>query len=161
MDTARSNHSGPAPKKLVIGIGNEFRSDDGVGLVLARRLKADGFEGVEVREAGGEATGLIDIWKGAELAIVVDAVNSGNLPGTIFHFEVPGEPIQRALFSGHSTHALGLAEVIELSRTLDSLPKRLVIFGIEGANFKMGSSLSAPVESAARDVLSRIIDEIR
>ena len=90
----------------------------------------------------GEPVGLIEDWSGADAVIVVDAVSSGAPPGTIHRLDPLSEPIPAALSQG-STHAFGLAETIELARTLDRLPARLTVYGIEGERFAAGDS-SAP-----------------
>ncbi|MGB8649776.1 MAG: peptidase M52, partial [Mycobacteriales bacterium] len=46
------------------------------------------------------------------------------------------------------THALGLAAAVELARVLDRLPRRLVVVGVEAADFAHGAPLSAPVAAA-------------
>jgi hydrogenase maturation protease len=158
LDNSKIN--GPAPTKLILGIGNEFRSDDGVGPFLTRKLKELSLKNLEIREIQGEGTDLIEAWKGFDLVIAIDAVFSESKPGTIFRFEIPGEPIPKALLGSHSTHAFGLFEAIEMSRVLKTLPSRLIIFGIEGKNFEAGLVLSPEVESAATDVMGKITDMI-
>ncbi len=160
MDDKRSVATGPTPKKLFIGIGNEFRGDDGVGPFLARELGRLNLRGIRVIEQGGEGTDLIAAWEGADFVILADAVVSGGRPGEIFRFELPGEPLPKAIFSRQSTHAFGLFEAIGLSETLGTLPARMVIFGIEGAKFEAGAGLSPDVEAAAGAVLAKIIEEI-
>ena len=68
---------------LVIGIGNEFRRDDGAGVAVARSIKALAPPGVEVYERCGEGTDLIASWCGRPLVFVVDAVSSGEPVGTV------------------------------------------------------------------------------
>jgi len=43
----------PKPDILVIGIGNAYRSDDGVGLVAAQRLRDQASKSFRVLEGGG------------------------------------------------------------------------------------------------------------
>ena len=52
---------------------------------------------------------------------MIDGVSSGAAPGTLHRFEVADEPLPAELFSS-STHALGVAEAVELARELDRLP---------------------------------------
>jgi hydrogenase maturation protease len=124
----------------VIGIGNEWRSDDGAGLEVARRLGG--------RRLQGEPIGLVEALDGADEVTIVDAVSSGAPPGTVHAFEVVAEPLPVALFGSSSTHALGLAEAIEIARSLGRLPARVRVLGIEGARFDYGRGLSPDVEKA-------------
>jgi hydrogenase maturation protease len=101
---------------------------------------------------------LLDCWKGVRRVFLVDAVVSGLAPGIVHRLEPLGAPLPVDLFRC-STHAFGIAETIELARALDMLPRELVLFGIEGARFEPGSSLSPEVEVAAADVARRIAAE--
>ena len=63
---------------LVIGIGNEFRSDDGAGIVVARAIEGKKLPGVTVIEQSGEGAALMDILNEADNVYLVDAVSSGS-----------------------------------------------------------------------------------
>jgi hydrogenase maturation protease len=140
---------------IVIGLGNAFRGDDAAGVALARALGED--PRVIVHE--GEPIDLLDRWEGASDVIVVDAVNSGAPPGTIHRLDPLAEPIPTALSRG-STHALGLAEAIELARALDRLPHRLVVYGIEGERFTAGEALSPAVARAVERLRSELRERL-
>ncbi len=147
-------------KPLVIGIGNPYRSDDRAGLIVLEKLKAQNLIDIELMEAMGEGAVLIDIWKDREHVIVVDAVDSGARPGTVYRFDVRQERIPSKFFR-YSTHAFSLAEAVELARSLERLPERLIVFGIEGKNFKAGTSVSPEISRAAEEVADRILRDIR
>jgi hydrogenase maturation protease len=140
----------------VIGVGNPLRGDDAAGLLVARRVRELAGAEMEVVELEGEPARLLDAWEGAELALVVDAVSSGGVPGETMRFDVSEEPLPRAATAA-STHALGLRDVVELGRALGRLPARLIIFGIEGAGFETGAPPSAAVMSAADVVAEAIV----
>ena len=143
------------PKIAVLGIGNEYRGDDGVGPYIIRRLKLRGLP-AHVELKTGEAASLIDYWNGAHTAIVVDAVAANSEPGKIHRFDAHERPLPRRLFDA-STHAFGLAKSVELARALDRLPPRLIVYGIEGKNFDMGSGLSPEVRQAALTVVELVV----
>jgi hydrogenase maturation protease len=100
-------------------------------------------------------TALLDAWAGAALAIVIDAVRSGAPPGTIHRVDLDARPPAAALRLG-STHAVGLAEAIELGRALDRLPVRLALYGIEGARFETGAGLTPAVARAVETLCQRL-----
>ncbi len=146
---------------IVIGIGNIFRGDDAVGLVAARRLREMQLPGVQVLELEGDITTLAECWQGASKVIVVDAAASQGVAGTIFRFAAHAEPLPRKLFATCcSCHAFGLAHQIELARTLKQLPPRLIVYGIEGKDFTLGSKLSPQVAEAVPEVIRRVLEEI-
>jgi hydrogenase maturation protease len=143
---------------LVLGIGNELRGDDAVGLVVARRTQQHLKLGVTVREAEPDGMLLLDAWGGADLVIIVDAMSTGMSPGTIRSFDC-ALPIP-AYSQATSTHAFGVPQAIELGRALGRLPDRLVVIGIEGERFEHGTGLSAAVETAVDLAVGRVLEEI-
>jgi hydrogenase maturation protease len=144
---------------LVIGVGNDYRSDDGVGLAVIRVLNEKNLPGARLAECTGDGMNLIETWKVAKAVILVDAVSSESEPGTIFRFNALTGPIPAHL-AFHSTHALGVAEAIELGRTLHQLPPYLLLFGIEGKNFAAGTNISPEVENAMQEVVEQVTREI-
>jgi hydrogenase maturation protease len=144
---------------LVIGIGNEFRGDDGAGIEVARRLAVLELPGVTVLEQSGEGAALMDSWQTAATVYVIDAVQAGGPAGAVYRFDAVRQPLP-AHFSGYSSHALGLAEAVAMARLLEQLPPQLVIFGVEGKNFDYGVTLTAEVEAAVRDVTARVVAEL-
>jgi hydrogenase maturation protease len=150
--------SQPHSLPLIIGIGNEYRGDDAVGLIVARRLKGRLADSVKVLEQTGDGAALMDAWRGAETVIVIDAVASGAAPGVIHRFDANTRPIPKTAFRC-STHAFGVAEAIELSRALGEIPRSLVVYGIEGKNFAAGVGLSPEVEKGACEAVRQVFAE--
>lgn len=144
---------------LLIGVGNEYRRDDGAGIDVARSVRKAALSGVRTLEASGEGASLLESMKDAGRVILVDAVFSGGEPGTIHRFEVPRDTIPADFFH-YSTHAFSVAEAIALGRALDLLPARLTLFGIEGEDFGSGEGLSAPARRAADEVARTIVAEL-
>lgn len=134
--------------RLVIGVGNTSRSDDGVGVVVALRT---GLHGV----VASSPLQVMDLWADADDVVVVDAARSGDTPGTIHRFDAGTDALPTGVL-GSSTHLFGLAEVIELARTLDRLPERLTVYGIEVGGLSHGGELSPEVESAVATVVAEV-----
>lgn len=145
---------------LLIGIGNEYRRDDGVGLNVARALKGRSLQAVTVVEHSGEGASLIELLSGRNFVILCDAVSSDAAPGTVSRYEAHREPLPAQYFH-YSTHAFSLAEAVEMARALQCLPQRLIVYGIEGADFTAGLGLSEPVAAAARQVIGKIESELQ
>ncbi len=146
-------------RRLVIGIGNPDRGDDGAGLAAARALSEKAPDGVSVVELRGEPATLIDAWTKADVVFLIDACSSGAEAGAIRRFAVHERPLPEH-FGAVSTHGFGVAATIELARAMDALPKSLVVYGIEACSFQAGWPLSAPVARAVEDVVARILAEL-
>ncbi len=160
MKKGRFSQSDLKSEKLVIGIGNDFRGDDVVGLYIVRKLREMLPGGIEIIEASGEATELMMMWEKRGQVIVVDAISSGGEAGTVFRFDIGKEDLPAAAFENQTTHSFGLAQAIQLGKMMGNLPRELIVYGIEGKSFDLGESLSPQINDAAEDVIRRIMDEI-
>jgi hydrogenase maturation protease len=151
-----------APRKtgiLVIGMGNAYRSDDAAGLIAARQIKEQATEFCAVIEHTGEGAALMELWKGADRVIVIDAMRSGAAPGIVSRFDATRRPLP-ATMHRDSTHAFSLPEAVELSRTLQQLPRQLIVYGVEAQNFEPGTNLSAALELAMQTLVQRVLQEV-
>ena len=151
----------PNPRLKVIGVGNEWRGDDAVGLLVARRLKEDQLPQVEIAECRGTLTAVREAWKDAAGVIVVDAVVSGGPPGTIHRFDAHGAGVPVELSRSPSSHGWGVAEALALGKVFQELPPWLIIYGIEGQNFGPGQEVSQEVDAAIPEAVRRIRREIQ
>lgn len=146
-------------RALIIGVGNEYRRDDGVGVEIARRIDELNLPSVRAIAHSGEGASLLERFGEADLVIIIDATQSQTSPGTISYFDASSGPVPSGFFN-YSTHAFSVAEAIEMARALGQLPTRLLVYGIEGSNFAMGVGLSEAVLSAAIEVLEKIKDTL-
>jgi hydrogenase maturation protease len=144
-------------RTVVIGVGNAFRGDDAVGLAVAERVR-ERAAGLEVIVCEQEPVRLLDAWAGADLALLVDAVSSGAEPGTVHRLDATRDAVPATVFRG-STHAFGVAEVVELGRALGRLPERLLVFGVEGAEFRAGRELTPGVAAAVEPLVQELLEE--
>ena len=143
---------------LIIGIGNEWRGDDGVGPWIVSALRDKNLPNVKTVPNVADGLDLLNVWRDANTAYVIDALRGCGAPGTIIRVNALTENLPTE--TGYSSHTFGLAEAIELGRTLNSLPKELIVIGIEGHDFAMGNSLSPAIESAAKQVIVQLCEEL-
>jgi len=145
---------------LVIGIGNSYRSDDGVGEVIAGRLMEMLPEHVDVHSSIKDGLSLIHLWHEYDCVYLIDAVSSGQIPGQVYRFDALSGQLPRHFFTNYSTHSIDILETIALAENLDSLPEKLIIYGVEGKDFSIGSGLSDEVLKAVCRVADAIIKEL-
>ncbi|MFP4073373.1 MAG: hydrogenase maturation protease [Actinomycetota bacterium] len=136
--------------RLVIGVGNPARGDDGAGVAVAERMDPRGLTATAPFQ-------LVELWEGSDDVVVIDAARSGGRPGTIHRFEVGSQALPTGVLGG-STHAIGVAEVVELARAMDRLPARLTVYGIEVGEMSQGGALSPVVEVAVGAVVAEVSD---
>jgi hydrogenase maturation protease len=141
----------------IIGCGNVDRGDDAAGVLVARRLRE---LGVETIEQSGESFSLMESWIGSESVVVVDATAPCGKPGHIAVWNARADRLPEDAFPC-SSHAFGVREAVELARVMKSLPKSLIIYGIEGEQFSFGEPLSPEVERAVETVAQRLYALVR
>jgi len=144
-----------AKRLVLIGVGNAWHHDDAAGLEVARRLRGAEPDGVMISDQEGEPESLLAAWDGAREALVFDGVSDAGEAGKLHRFDVARDSVPPDLFRP-TTHALGIADAIELGRELDVLPPWLVVYGIAGENFEEGVGLTPAVE----DTVERLVAEL-
>jgi hydrogenase maturation protease len=159
ISLAHAPESGYRAWLAVIGVGNRFRRDDGAGIEVAARLRATHPPGIRILEEEGEPGSLIERFALMKEVLIIDAVNFGGEPGDLHRFDATHEPLPAELFRP-STHALGVADAVELARELDRLPHRLAVYGIEGEDFGAGEGLSPAVEATVDALVAELHEEL-
>lgn len=149
---------------VVVGVGNEFRRDDGVGWAVVARLEERAAvrplpSGTQLSVNDGDPARLIGLWEKAELAVVVDAAHAHpGHPGRVHRLELDKHEMWQP--GGGGTHGLGLGEAVELSRALGRMPGHLVVYAVEGADTSLGTGLTDVVADAVEPLAERIEEDI-
>jgi hydrogenase maturation protease len=144
-------------RRSVIGIGNPWRRDDGVGVAVARAVEGSVPANVEVIAVTGDLTRAIPAWEGSDPAVVIDGVRTGAPPGTVTRLGMdelvgvgdPGGGLP-------SSHALGLAEALAIGRAVGAEPRRLVVLTVEVADTGHGNQLSPAVATVVPEVAAQV-----
>ncbi len=157
---------------LVIGMGNPYRCDDGIGLQIARKLSKILPEKVKVQTHTSDALVLMELWQNYDCVYLIDAVNPGlrchrngshdeeQVPGRLYRFDAAAEQLPPIFFTKYSTHCFSIQETIALCKNLEMLPEKLIIYGIEGHSFRVGTELSGKVKQAIAGITDCIKKEI-
>ncbi|WP_438444749.1 HyaD/HybD family hydrogenase maturation endopeptidase [Gorillibacterium sp. sgz5001074] len=148
------------PAVTVIGIGNTLYTDEGIGihvLPLLRGALAE-TEGVEIVEGSTDGIRLLGPVEEAECLIILDAVNGGQPPGSLY--ELRDEAIPAYCGAKMSVHQLGFQEVLFAARIRDRLPSRMVLFGVQPGSLEFGIGLSPAGEAALVPLMERVCRQI-
>lgn len=157
---SQSGFSHGRGRNILIGIGNEYRGDDALGILVAREIARRGLPGFSVLEQSGEGTNLMDAWKDARCVMIIDAVSSSATPGDLHRLDASREVIPKRLFH-YSSHAFGVAEAIEMARALGELPPVAILYGIEGETFEAGIGLSESVIRQIPGLIAMIFEDLK
>lgn len=146
-----------AQRVLVAGVGNLLRGDDGFGPAVAELLTGLP-EGAEVIETGiGGIALLQELMAGCSGLILIDAVERGAAPGTLFYIE---PEIEEAVHVP-DVHLANPARVLSMAKTIGVLPERVVIIGCQPADTEeLCQGLSPPVQRALAIAVNKIEETV-
>ncbi|MFP4686804.1 MAG: hydrogenase maturation protease [bacterium] len=144
---------------MFIGAGNPHAGDDRAGRRVADLLAEKNLSDIQITQCLGDAAELIELFEKYQTIYCCDAVRQPSRAGKIYRFEAHKKPLPVELFS-LTTHDFGLPQAVELARSMNKLPEKLVIYGIAAANFQPGAKLTPEVETAAHEVAERLVAEL-
>jgi hydrogenase maturation protease len=145
-------------KTLILGLGNPILSDDGVGLIVAERLKGK-VDGVDVISTPLTGLHLLDLLVGYDALFLIDAlITTENPPGEL-KFISPDEISLPTL----SSHGFNLLEILKLGKKLGlSVPELKWAYGITiGRSPAFGEEPSPELMEKVEVMASQIARHIR
>jgi hydrogenase maturation protease len=151
----------PAPRLLVLGLGNVLCGDDGLGVAAVARL-AERFEiAPEVRLADGGTLGLalLGLFDGVEEALLVDAILADAAPGSLVRLE--GAEVAPAARERLSVHQVGVADLLDALELLGGAPRRISLLGLVPERILLGLERSRAVDRALPGLVEALAREIR
>jgi hydrogenase maturation protease len=138
------------------GIGQRFRSDDGVGPYTCDLLQSRLGErsDIRIRLHQGDLLNLLYDWDCDQTVILIDALLAEvELGEQIF---LPYGEFIPETERQTSTHGIGLAELFRLGEQLNLLPQNLIIAGVQISQLEMGSTMGREVEQGCQQLAKKI-----
>jgi len=150
-------------RAVVLGIGNTILSDEAAGvraveaLEQAYKMPAN----VQVIDGGTSGMEMIEDLSNLDFLIVIDVVKTGAAPGTVV--KLAGDDIPVFFRNKLSPHQIALPDVLASLELLDSMPKEIVVLGVEPISLELGMDMTPTVagkvpllmEMAAAELASR------
>jgi hydrogenase maturation protease len=144
----------------ILGCGNPTRGDDGLGPLVARRLRDHiatlGRDDVQAFDAGTDGMGVMFAARGSDALVIVDAARTGVEPGAVY--EVPGELLEREYPASLNLHDFRWNHALASGRRMfaDAFPAAVTVLLVEAENTGFGLELSPLVRAAADTVVARL-----
>ena len=137
----------PGLEAVVLGLGNVLRSDEGLGIFALGRLESTYTlpPGVRVVDGGTLGLELLAEIEASERLLVLDAVLSGEAPGTLARLE--GDEVPAFIGRHGSAHDTGLNDVLALARWRGNAPTHLVVLGLQPERLELGWGLSTGIDA--------------
>lgn len=145
---------------LVLGLGNLVMSDDALGsrVVEALEQRYDFPEQVKLLDGGTLGLDLLPRLEGIEKLLVVDALEMGAEPGSVFR--LVGEEVPRAFANKLSVHQMGLQDLLAVAELQGHLPPELVVWGAQSKSIEMGTELSETMQPALEKIIEAVVQEL-
>lgn len=144
-------------RNLVLGLGNLLLADEGVGVHVAQQLlAAEHIDDLVVLDVGNAVLDAMPAIAAADRVIVVDAMQGGGPPGTVYRV-----PIDDCLNAGliGSVHGFDIKSVLHLLGRRE--PPEIIVIGIEPEVIGWSLELSESVAAVLPDVLTSVRRELR
>ncbi|TKJ29392.1 MAG: Ni,Fe-hydrogenase maturation factor [Chloroflexi bacterium B3_Chlor] len=145
---------------LVLGVGNLLLGDEGVGIHAVRELEGRALPPhVDVVDGGTPGLDLPDLISGYERVMIIDAVDAGAKPGTIFRF-TPGDVTPKADAFPLSLHQVEILKVLELATCLGQALPPIVVYGIQPEDLSWRMNLSTALQERLPELVEAILEEL-
>ena len=156
----RGGAEAPPRKVLILGVGNVLLGDDGFGVHLINSFADTSFPpNVQIQEAGTVSHQLIPLFRELDNLIVIDAVEAGDTPGSIFRFSP--EDMQFKSEQMVSLHQISLIDVLRMAELTGRKPQT-IIFGVQPKDVTSWSlELSEETRAVIPKVKELILSELK
>jgi hydrogenase maturation protease len=150
---------------IVACFGNVLRGDDGFGHAVAERLAAEDLpDGAVVLDVGIGGIHLVqELLPGADLLLVVDAVDLGRSPGTVVVqrpdvLDVATLSPERRRDELADMHLATPEKALMVARALDVLPETTLVVGVQTTDTdRVGQGLSPATGRAVEVAAAEIV----
>ena len=160
--------SEPAPQAarknigvLVLGLGNVLLGDDGLGAAAVARMERDYCvpPGVRLEDGGTLGLSLLGLLTDSDHVILVDAVRTDAPPGTLVRLD--GADVMDAVRDRLSPHQVGVADLLDAARLIDSYPTAVTLLGLVPDVIDLAVARSSAVDGGLDELVSAIVREVQ
>jgi hydrogenase maturation protease len=153
----KQDAASPAPRLLVLGLGNDILTDDAVGLHVVHELQRElaGHPAIDFRETTEMGLALLDFITGYRSVAIVDSIQTGKeAPGFLHELDA----LALNQLTGRTPHFVGVSETLALGKELGlAMPEQVRVFAIEVADpFTLGTALTPALQAALPGIIARI-----
>ena len=143
-------------RTLVIGVGNLLRTDDGVGIHVIKALE-ELHLGIDTLDAAMGSVEILDAMRGYDGVVIVDAIETGAEPGTIFRVNLTRGEEPPVVAHSHGTD---LITTLQLGRQLygEEMPREIILLAVEAEDTTtIGDDPTPMVRAAIQKTIKTIL----
>jgi len=139
---------------LVLGLGNELFTDEGIGIAAARHFGELSLPGIDVVDGGTLGIALLPTVAGRASVLVFDAVVASDAePGDIVVLEA--DEVRRGTQILYSAHQLGINEVLVAAELAGSQRPNVAAVGLVPFSLETGYGITADAEERIPAMIER------
>ncbi len=148
-------------RAAVLGIGNTILTDEAAGVraVEALELAYKLPDNVLAIDGGTSGMEMIEDLSNLDFLIVLDVVKTGAAPGTVVKIE--GDEIPVFFRRKLSPHQIALPDVLASLELLDTMPKEIVVLGVEPISLELGMEMTPTVAAQVPVLAAMAAAELR
>ena len=146
---------------VVLGVGNILLTDEGLGVHVVEDLKANYTFTPQISLIDGGTMGmeLLTYMRGMKKVLLIDTVNGGEAPGTIYEF--PHRELEQYFTDHISVHEVGMQDILRIRAIQENPLEDAIVIGVEPESLDVGFEPSAPVQKALPEVKERVLRVLR
>ncbi|MEM0217654.1 MAG: hydrogenase maturation protease [Candidatus Nezhaarchaeales archaeon] len=141
-------------KYLIACLGSPLMGDDGIGLAVAHELAKRGYE---VVTCGSDLSTVLTRIEDIDLLLVVDAIDLGAKPGSVFVFKL--EEVDEV--PARTSHTIGAVNMLKVMMKAFQKPIDIYLIGIQPEQVKHSIELTPKVRATINEVVAKIEELIK
>ena len=142
---------------VLLGVGNILLTDEGFGVHVVNQLREDYVFNppITILDGGTMGMELLTYMRGMTKLLLVDAINGGDAPGTVYEF--PHEEMNTYFTEVISVHEVGMQDILRIRALQEDPLEDAVVIGVEPESLELGLTLSDATQAAVEDVKARVL----
>lgn len=146
---------------ILLGVGNILLTDEGLGVHVVNEMRKEYTFTPEISIIDGGTMGmeLLSYMRGMKKLLLVDAVNGGEEPGTVYEF--PHKDMETYFTDHISVHEVGMQDILRIRALQDNPLEDAMVIGVEPESLDIGLAVSDTVKNVLPDVKQRIIGVLK
>lgn len=146
---------------ILLGVGNILLTDEGLGVHVVNEMRKEYTFSPEIGIIDGGTMGmeLLSYMRGMKKLLLVDAVNGGEEPGTVYEF--PHRDMETYFTDHISVHEVGMQDILRIRALQDDPLEDAMVIGVEPESLDIGLEVSDTVKNVLPDVKQRVIGVLK
>jgi len=156
-----TGEAAPPCPVLVLAMGNVLLEDEGLGIHALNTLQRryDLPPEVECLDGGTSGMALVDLISGREHLLVLDAVQTGDSPGTLVKMDDQEVPVYFGLRV--TPHQLGLSDVLASLTLTEEQPGNVTVLGLVPFSLEMSLDVSSGINARLDYLVEAVANELQ